>query len=563
VNARLDSWTDQELADAARAGNRAAFGTLWERHAPAGRRFAAATTRAFDPDDLVAEAYTKIYAAILAGKGPTGPFRPYLLVTIRNLAVSWARQRRDGPLEDADDVPDPRATDARVLAAADADLTIRAFRTLPDRWQQVLWLTEVDGLSSAEAAARMGMTISGVGMLALRAREGLRQAWIQAHIDTSALGPEHQWALQQIGQNARGKLRPRAKAKFDAHLTSCAGCSLIATEAVDTSNRFTAALVPLAVGILGVSSLGAFLHSGQPTTGTAPTAEHSRNADAVTPAVSGRRGRAFLVVGAVAFVALTGAAIGNAVTQHAAVSPAVHSPTHPDDSPSSAASPSAAPRATAPRGDSTPSNIPRAQPASPAPPTMPAPRTSQPAQPASSGPTRDLGPVSQTPSLPAEPPVITTVDTAGGVLYPAVAGTARPGSTVTVSGGSSSPVTVTADPRGRWQIAALRANPGAVTINATADGITSATRTAQVHAPQLFAVITASTVEVTIRGATSTSYAVQWDGDTAEETRTNATGTATVTLDYAAPSTPHTVAVHAKIGTRVGPETAARIAAQP
>lgn len=547
--------SDQELVAAARAGDRNAFGVLWERHSDAGRRFAAATTRAFDADDLVAEAYVKIYAAVLAGKGPTGPFRPYLLVTIRNLAVSWAKQRRDGPLEDADDIPDPRATDMAVLAEVDANLTARAFRALPARWQEVLWLTEVDGVSSADAAAQMGMTVSGVGMLALRAREGLRQAWIQAHIDTSALRSEHQWVLQQIGQNARGKLRTRAKTKFDAHLAGCAACTVIAAEAVDTSNHFTPTLVPLAVGILGVTSLGAFLHSAPQA--TAAAVQHRDHAPSLTRASVSRRGRGFLVAGAVALVAVTGAALGNAAIRTTTTTPAAPestnatSPPRPSTSPSTVA-PSAVPTAPQLPPPSTPTSAPtRTSGAAPEPsPTPPPARAAAPSDAA-------------TPAAPAVAPTITTVDTVDGVLYPSVTGTAQPGASVTVSGGMARPVTVTTNSDGRWHVTELQTGFGSASITASGDGGTSVPRTVHVTSPQLFATIVGTTVTITVTGAADTRYAVEWDGATVYAVRTSADGSAAATLRNDAPNDPHTISVHATTGSRVGPATTVQIAAQP
>ncbi|MET3452642.1 sigma-70 family RNA polymerase sigma factor [Curtobacterium sp. 1544] len=557
---------DQALVAAARTGDRDAFGTLWERHAAAGRRFAAATTRSFDADDLVAEAYVKIYTAVLAGKGPTGPFRPYLLVTIRNLAISWAKQRRDGRLEDADDIPDPRATDMAVLAEVDANLTVRAFRTLPERWQEVLWFTEVDGLPSADVAERLGMTVSGVGMLALRAREGLRQAWIQAHIDTSALGSEHQWVLQQIGQNARGKLRTRAKTKFDAHLAGCAACTAIAAEAVETSNHFTPTLVPLAVGILGAISLGAFLHNTPPAvaaTAAAPAHNHNDTSERSRAAV-GRRARVFLIASAVALVAVTGAAIGNAAIRTPATSPSALAPTgatsEPRPSASSAtAAPSNAPTAIPGPESSTSAAPPTATPGTETKRTLPVTTPSDSAAtPSDAAAPSDAA----SPAALAILPTITSADTAAGVLYPLVTGTARPGTSVTVSCGTGNPVTVKADAGGTWRVPELRIGAGSASITASGDDGSSAPKTVHVESPQVFASVDRTTVRITVVGAADTRYAVERDGATAGTVRTDTDGRTTVTLQNTAPDDPHTATVHASTGSRVGPATTVQIAAQ-
>ena len=55
----------------------------------------------------------------------------------------------------------------------------RAFASLPERWQAVLWHTEIEGARPADVAPLLGLTANGVAALAYRAREGLRQAYLQ------------------------------------------------------------------------------------------------------------------------------------------------------------------------------------------------------------------------------------------------------------------------------------------------------------------------------------------------------------------------------------------------
>ncbi|MCW5950718.1 MAG: sigma-70 family RNA polymerase sigma factor [Propionibacteriaceae bacterium] len=51
-----------------------------------------------DPDDVVAEAFTRIWSALCAGGGPEQAFGPYLRATVRNVAITLAttgsRRRR-------------------------------------------------------------------------------------------------------------------------------------------------------------------------------------------------------------------------------------------------------------------------------------------------------------------------------------------------------------------------------------------------------------------------------------------------------------------------------------
>jgi len=135
---------DADLVLRTRSGDRAAFGELWRRHYRAGVTVARNMTSSLDADDLVQEAYTRIYQSIIRGGGPTGSFRAYLFTSIRNTAAAWGRARRETAYDELDGVEDPTAADHASEAALDRSLTHRAFQSLPTRWQEVLWYTEIE-----------------------------------------------------------------------------------------------------------------------------------------------------------------------------------------------------------------------------------------------------------------------------------------------------------------------------------------------------------------------------------------------------------------------------------
>ena len=78
-----DRIADADLVLRARSGDAHAYGELWRRHYRSGITVARAITTSLDPDDLVQEAYTRIYQSIRRGGGPTGSFRAYLFTSIR------------------------------------------------------------------------------------------------------------------------------------------------------------------------------------------------------------------------------------------------------------------------------------------------------------------------------------------------------------------------------------------------------------------------------------------------------------------------------------------------
>jgi RNA polymerase sigma factor (sigma-70 family) len=183
-----DVVSDPELITRVRAGDRAAFGELYRRHSgPAttlSRQFARS---AAESDDLVSESFARVLDNLLSGKGPDTAFRAYLFTTIRNTA--YDRTRKDKRLQFTDDMTTHDVAvigEDPVLAKMESGLVATAFAQLPERWQAVLWHTQVEGESPAKVGALLGMAPGAVSSLAFRAREGLREAYLQAHLAETA-----------------------------------------------------------------------------------------------------------------------------------------------------------------------------------------------------------------------------------------------------------------------------------------------------------------------------------------------------------------------------------------
>lgn len=258
----VDGLSDDDLVERSRAGDERAYAELWRRHSRAGLAVARSATSAADPDDLVAEAFTKIFQAVQSGKGPRIGFRPYLFTTIRNLAASWGRDRREDPLEDAESIADPETAESTTMRALDRSLTAQAFRSLPDRWQEVLWYCDVEQLSPAAVAPLLGLTANGVSALAYRAREGLRQAWIQAHLRSIDDDSECRWVTDRMGAYSRGKLGTRETTRFEKHLVTCARCTVVLGEAREVGSRLSLILLPLTVGVGAATAYAAWIQAG-------------------------------------------------------------------------------------------------------------------------------------------------------------------------------------------------------------------------------------------------------------------------------------------------------------
>jgi RNA polymerase sigma factor (sigma-70 family) len=241
--------SDADLIAASRSGEGKAYDTLYRRHAAAARNLARQLVRGqAEADDVVAETFAKILDLLRRGGGPEGAFRPYLLTAVRRAAYDRHRAERRQVVTDQMDAFDPGVPFADP-AVADLERTMiaRAFASLPERWQAVLWHTEIEGARPAEVATLLGLTANGVAALAYRAREGLRQAYLQMHL-SGAARTECRPVAAKLGAYVRGGLAKRDATMVAGHLDQCADCRRIFAELGDVNVALKAIVAPVVLG---------------------------------------------------------------------------------------------------------------------------------------------------------------------------------------------------------------------------------------------------------------------------------------------------------------------------
>ena len=246
---------DDDLLARFRLGDRASYAELWRRHARSGITAARSFTGVSDAEDVVAEAFTRIYQAAQSGVGPIGAFRPYLYATIRNVAIQNATRGDRITDVDLDTIP---AIEVDPEAALDNSLISSAFRSLPERWQTVLWYLEVEKLSTREAGELLGIKANAVAALAFRARDALRGAWLQSHVGDTRFSGEHKATVALLGDYSRGAATSREQKKVSEHLANCDSCSRISSEVTDAAGRIAVALL---VSILGGAAAATYANT--------------------------------------------------------------------------------------------------------------------------------------------------------------------------------------------------------------------------------------------------------------------------------------------------------------
>ncbi|MCP2241641.1 sigma-70 family RNA polymerase sigma factor, partial [Lentzea aerocolonigenes] len=246
--------SDADLIDAVRDGKVEAYGTLYERHKRSANLLAMQlSTSSADADDLVADAFAKVLTALRSGGGPGSAFRPYLLTAVRHAA--YDRTRKEKRLELAGNVEEvPGATRAtsvpfrdKAVEDLDQELAASAFATLPERWQTVLWHTAIEGQSPGEIAPLLGLTANGVSAMAFRAREGLRKAFLQAHVNQEP-AERCRATVTKLGAWTRGGLKGREAVQLDAHMDDCAECRKLASELSDVNGALRGLVAPIVLG---------------------------------------------------------------------------------------------------------------------------------------------------------------------------------------------------------------------------------------------------------------------------------------------------------------------------
>jgi RNA polymerase sigma factor (sigma-70 family) len=257
--------TDAVLVDRVIAGFDDAFDELYRRHANAAWRLGQAVTgNRHDAADAVSEAFARVLQAVRAGKLDNGAaFRAYLLTATRNASLDTIRRRSTTtPAENETlETVDTNATPGEKLAGhEDAVLVAEAFRNLPERWRSVLWLTEVEGVATKDAADQLGLTPNGTAQLAVRARAGLRERYLQAHVRNHAK-PACKFTVDHLGAYVAGAISPRDLAKVDQHLAACEDCRARKEELEDLGStlRRIAIPIPLALGALSAAKVNAVL----------------------------------------------------------------------------------------------------------------------------------------------------------------------------------------------------------------------------------------------------------------------------------------------------------------
>ncbi len=172
----MDPAEDEELMLASGRGDRAAFAKLVRNHL--GRSNAIAVRMlgsAAEAEEVVQEAFLRVWQKAPTWRKDGGArVSTWLARVIVNLCIDRRRRARSVPLEEVPEMADSAPGADDVLALEERRQRVAtALAELPDRQRAAVVLSYYEGLSNAEVAGALEISVGAVESLLVRARRSL------------------------------------------------------------------------------------------------------------------------------------------------------------------------------------------------------------------------------------------------------------------------------------------------------------------------------------------------------------------------------------------------------
>lgn len=185
---RMQDASDEELVVLIGGGDRRAYHVLVERH---GRRVLAVARRMMrnlaEAEEVSQEAFLRVWQKAGEWQPRGAKFTTWLYRVVVNLCLDRKRKPSFAPIEAAGDPADERPSAETQLARSERDRLVQAaLQALPERQRAALALSYYEGLSNAEAAAALELSVSALESLLVRARRALRQELQSRGVETAA-----------------------------------------------------------------------------------------------------------------------------------------------------------------------------------------------------------------------------------------------------------------------------------------------------------------------------------------------------------------------------------------
>ncbi len=167
---------DEELVSRVAQGDPAAVQALVARKLPRmlalGRRMLG---DAIEAEDVAQDVFLRVWKQAPAWKPGAARFDTWMHRVALNLCYDRLRRRREDPVAEVPDRPDPDESPERGLQAAQLGVQVdAALQKLPDRQREAIVLCHYQELSNIEAARLMEVSVEALESLLSRGRRALR-----------------------------------------------------------------------------------------------------------------------------------------------------------------------------------------------------------------------------------------------------------------------------------------------------------------------------------------------------------------------------------------------------
>jgi RNA polymerase sigma-70 factor (ECF subfamily) len=228
--------SDAELLAALRAGQDEALGLLLSRHAPSVLRFATKMCRdGADADDVLQETLWAAARGLRELRGESA-VSTWLYAVARSHCIKKRRRSKHAPeqlvpLDAPDALELASSTGAPDEVASRHELgeaLARAIASLDDEAREVVVLRDAEGLSAAEVASVVGVSVEAVKSRLHRARAALRAQLaplvgdVVPSVPSDPACPE---IVDILSRHLEGDIGPEACAAMEKHVETCTSCS--------------------------------------------------------------------------------------------------------------------------------------------------------------------------------------------------------------------------------------------------------------------------------------------------------------------------------------------------
>jgi len=201
---------EQKLVEQAKSGHSSAFGELYERHQLKIYRSAFRILRnEQDAEDAVQQSFQRAFVNLHRFRGDSAFATWVTRIAINEALIMLRRRRVTTPLFETNNndvnptsaigLPDDRPTPEQAFAEKESRAIVaHAISRLRKNLRTVALLRELQGLSNAETARRLGLTVTAVKARTFHARRHLRE-----YLERKCTGPRIDFSRRCIDARIR------------------------------------------------------------------------------------------------------------------------------------------------------------------------------------------------------------------------------------------------------------------------------------------------------------------------------------------------------------------------